>query len=66
LFDAARNEHLLTTIVESMPLQKAQEYLGATRVLIRLLHDEEFIKPFVRKSPQYSIGNHLYAKEDLD
>ncbi len=66
LFEAERYSDLLEDIRDAMPLRVASEYLGAGRVHGRLLFDQGYIQPFVRKSAEHSINEHLFSKRELD
>lgn len=65
-FDADQYADTLEDIRDAMPLRLASEYLGAGRVHGKLLFDRGFIRPFVRKSIQHTIQEHLFSKRELD
>lgn len=66
LFDAEQHAYTLEDIREAMPLRVASEYIGAGRVHGKLLFDRGFIRPFVKKSVEHTIKEHLFSKRELD
>ncbi len=66
LFDADAHSDLLEDVREAMPLRVASDYLGAGRVQGRLLFEGNYIRPFVFKSDEHGLREHLFSKRELD
>lgn len=66
-FDAGVHAPLLRKIATSKCAHELEAYLGASRVHAKVLIDHEFVVPFTgRRSPDSSLGEHLFAQKDLD
>lgn len=66
LFDADAHSGLLEDVREAMPLRVASNYIGAGRVQGRLLFEGNYIRPFVFKSDENGLREHLFSKRELD
>lgn len=66
LFDADAYSDLLENVREAMSLRVASDYIGAGRVQGRLLFEGGYIRPFVFKSDEHGLRDHLFSKCELD